>query len=121
MRRGPRRRGDSAPPPLAAGERHRGAPPQVGDRELGEQSIEHGLAQIGRRLRNFEDGADILLDSEAAKYRGLLRQITDAEPGAPIHWKIGDVTAVEADRPGVGGYQTGDDVKTGRFSRAVGA
>ena len=79
------------------------------------------LAQIGRRLGNFEDRADVLFDSEAAKYRGFLRQITDAEPGAPVHRQIGDVTAVEADRPGVGGDQTGDDVKAGGLSRAVGA
>src|ERR1700720_5040667 len=119
--RGPRPRGDFAAPPPAPGERHRWRPPQMGYRELGEQSVEHGLAQIGRRLGNFEDRADVLFDSEAAKYRGLLREITDAKPGAPVHRKIGDVTAVQADRTGVGGNQTGDDVKAGGLSRAVGA
>ena len=68
MRLGRKRPGDFASPPLAAGQRHRRRPPQMGDRELGEQSIEHGLAQIGRRLGNFEDRADVLFDSEAAKY-----------------------------------------------------
>ena len=119
MRLGRQRPGDLASPALAAGQRHRRRPPQMGDRELGQQCIEHRLAQIRRRLGDLEDRADVLLDGEAAKYRGLLRQIADAEPGAAIHRKIGDVAPVEADRPGIGGNQTGDDVKAGGLSRAV--
>ena len=42
-------------------------------------------------LRGFDDlehRADILLDGEAAKDRGFLRQIADAEPRALIHRQL---------------------------------
>jgi hypothetical protein len=91
----------------------------MSDREFGEQPVEHGLAQIRRRFGNFEDRADVLFDGKAAEYRRLLRQITDAEPGAAIHRKLGDIAPIEADRPGIGSNQTGDDVETGRLSSTV--
>ena len=52
-----------------------------------------------RGFDDFEHRADILFDREAAKDRGFLRQIADAEPGALIHRQLGDVVAVELDAP----------------------
>src|SRR5262249_41825305 len=55
----------------------------------------------------------------AAEDRGLLRQIADAEPGAPIHRQLGDVGAVEIDLADIGRDQAGDDVEAGGLAGAV--
>src|SRR5712691_363833 len=89
------------------------------DRELGHQRIEHRLAQIRCRLRNLEYCTDVLLDSETAKYRSLLREVADAESRPPVHRKIRDVAPIQADHPGIGGNEPGYDVEARRFSRAV--
>ena len=120
MRLGRQRPGDLAASALAAGKRHRRRPPQMRDRELGHQRIEHRLAHFRRGLGDLENRADILLDGKPAKDRGLLRQIADAEASAAIHRQIGDVAPIEADNPGIGGDQPGDDVKAGRLAGAVG-
>ena len=116
---GGERAGDLAAPALAARERHRRGAAQMGDRKLGQQRRQHLLAQIRRRLHNLEDRADVLLDREAAKDRRFLRQIADAEAGAPVHRQIGDVTPVEHDHAGIGRDQPGDDVKARRLAGPV--
>ena len=47
----------------------------------------------------LQHGANVFLDREAAEDRALLRQISDAQPGPPIHGQMGDIRAIEADRP----------------------
>src|SRR5882762_890067 len=44
-----------------------GGAPQMRDRELAEERIEHRLALLRLRLDDLENGADILLDREAAE------------------------------------------------------
>ena len=67
------------------------------DIELLQQAVEFGFAAPPVRLDHFQHGADILLHVQAAKDRGFLRQVTDAEPGALVHRQGGDVVTVELD------------------------
>ncbi len=90
------RPGDLAAPALAARQRDRGRLAQAGDVELLEQRVELALALLAARLDDFEHGADVVLDVEAAEDRGLLRQVADAEPRAAVHRQAGDVVPVEA-------------------------
>src|SRR5688572_20670304 len=89
------------------------------DRELGEEILEPRLARVLQRLDHLEDGADVLLDREAAEDRGLLRKVADAEPRAAIHRQLRDVVPVEADRSDVGRDEAGDHVEAGRLAGAV--
>ncbi len=70
---------------------------QARDVELFEQRVELALARRAVRLDHFEHGANIVLNIEAAKNRGFLRQIADAEPRALIHRQRRHVVAVEFD------------------------
>ena len=70
-------------------------------------------------LDHFEHGADVLLDGQAAKDRGFLRQIADAEPRAPVHRQPRDVVAVELDAAAVGLDQPGDHVEHRGLAGAV--
>ena len=72
-----------------------------------------------RGLDHLEHGADILLDGEAAKDRGFLRQIADAEPRALIHRQLGDVVAIEFDGAAIGLDQAGDHVEHRGLAGAV--
>src|SRR3546814_3838688 len=62
-------------------------------------------------LGEFEHRADILLDRHAAKDRGLLGQIAEAEDRAAIHRQSRDVGAVEHDAPRVGLHQSHDRIE----------
>src|SRR5207247_10310248 len=86
---------------------------------LGHQRVKHRLAQIRRRLGDLQNSPNILLDGEPAKDRSFLRQVADAETGAAIHRKIGDITAVQAHYSGIGADEPGYYIKTGRHSCAV--
>ena len=70
-------------------------------------------------LHDLEHGPDVVLDREAAKDRGFLRQIADAEARAPVHRHLRDVVAVEFDPAGVDRDEAGDHVEAGRLARAV--
>ena len=70
---------------------------------------------------NFQDSADVVLDAEASKDRGLLRQIADAQTSAPIHGQRRDIVAVELDGTGVWPDEPGDHVENGGLPSAVGA
>src|ERR1700722_6907511 len=107
------------PAALAPRQRDRRRLAQAGDVEFLEQRVEIVLAPLGVGLDHFEHGADVLLDTETAKDRGLLRQIADAEPGALIHRQLGDVAAVEFDAALVGFDQAGGHVEHGGLAGAV--
>jgi hypothetical protein len=66
------------------------------DVELLQQLVEPPLALGSGLLGDLEDGADVVLDRKAPEDRGLLRQIADAEPRAPVHGQRGDVVAVDS-------------------------
>ena len=68
----------------------------------------------------LEHGAHVFFNREFAKYRGLLRQVAQAEPGAAVNWHALDRLAVDADLPGVGAHQADDHVKRSGFAGAVG-
>ncbi len=107
-------------PPLAAGERDGGRTAHAIDVELVEQRVEIVLALLRVGLDHLEHGANIVLDIHAAEDRGLLRQVADAEPRAPIHGKLGHVVAVELDAAGVDADQPGDHVEHRGLAGAVG-
>src|SRR6185436_3953365 len=110
---------DLNPAPLAAGKRRGRSFPQMGDCELLEQGFEIAFAALACRLDQFEHGANVLLDGQAAENGGFLRQITDAQPGPPIHRQIGYVLAVKQDGSRIRRDQADDDVEAGCFARAV--
>ncbi len=71
------------------------------------------------RLDDFEHGADVVLHVQAAKDRGFLRQVADAEARAPVHRQMRDVVAVEADDAAIGRNQPGDHVEDRGLAGAV--
>src|SRR5690242_10320135 len=79
------RASDLDPAPLAAGQGDRWRPAQMSDRELAEQLVQAAFAAVAITLDDLEHGADVLLDRQAAKDRGLLRQVADAETRPAIH------------------------------------
>src|SRR6185369_9566536 len=104
---------------LAARERDRRRFAQPRDVEFIEQRIEFGLALLATGLDHLEHGANILLHREAAKDRGFLRQIADAESRALIHRQLGDVVAVQFDGATIRLDQASDHVEHGGLAGAV--
>src|SRR5439155_20389281 len=104
---------------LAAGQRDRGRFAQARDVELIEQRVEFGFALLAVGLDDLEHGANILFHGEAAKNRGFLRQVADAEPRALIHRQPGHVRAVEFDGAAVRLDQSGDHVEHRGLAGAV--
>src|SRR5262245_25933862 len=113
------RASDLHPAALAARERDRRRLAVAGDLELLQQRVEVGLAAAAVRLHHFEHGADVVLDIEAAKDRGLLRQVADAEARPLVHGQMGDVVAIELDLAAVGLDQPGDHVEGRGLAGAV--
>src|SRR5207244_5860859 len=89
--------------------------------DLTEQRLEFGLAPSAVRLHDFEHGANVLFDVEAAKDRGFLRQVADAQPCPLIHRKVGHVAAVEFNLAAISLDQASDRIERGGLSRSVGA
>src|SRR5882724_10708152 len=119
IRTGGQRAGDLDAPPFAARESDRRRLAQPRDVEFVEQRIELGLALFSGGFDDFEHRADILFDREAAKDRGLLRQIANPQPRALIHRELGDVVAVEFDGAAIRLDQAGDHVEHGGLAGAV--
>ena len=95
--------GDLGAPPLAARQRQRVDVGEMGDAEFVEQRVEPARrARLRERTCCFEHGEDVALDAQAAKDRGLLRQIADAEPAALEQRQPRDGVAVEPDLALVG-------------------
>lgn len=72
-------------------------------------------------LHQLQHGADILRDSQTAKNRCLLRQITQPHDCAPIEGKMGDVRAVKHHPAGIGFHQAEHAVEGCRLARAIGS
>ena len=70
-------------------------------------------------LHEFDNGAQILLDSKAAEDRRLLRQVADAKARTLIHGQARHVMAIDGDRASVDGDEARDHVEAGRFAGAV--
>src|SRR5215813_14407786 len=84
------RPGDLDPPPLTARKRNRWCLAQPREAEFSQQRVEIGLAPAPIGLDYFQHGADILFDVQAAKDRGFLRQVADAQPGTLVHRQARD-------------------------------
>ena len=54
--------------------------------ELRQQLIDDRFAALGLAFHQLDDGAQIVFDIESAEDRSLLRQITNAQTRAAIHW-----------------------------------
>src|SRR4051812_43989495 len=89
--------------------------------EFVKEVFEANVAFRAGELAGFEDGEDVLFDSEFAEDGGFLREITNAEARALVHGERGDVAILEFDGAAVWGDDTDDHVKCGGFARAVGA
>jgi hypothetical protein len=82
-------------------------------------SSSSALALLAAGLDHFEHGADVLLDGEAAKDRGFLRQVADTEPRALIHRQLRHIMAVELDRAAIRLDQASDHVEHRGLAGAV--
>ena len=89
--------------------------------EFVKQRVEVVLALLAALLDHLEHRAYVLFDRQPAEYRGFLRQVADAEPGATVHWHRCHVEAVDLDRALVHGDQPGHHVEAGRLASAVGS
>ena len=82
-------------------------------RDPGAGLVDH-LVVLGFGHAFFDVAADVLPRVEP----GLLREVADAAPRPLVHRQVGDVVAVERDRPAVGGLRTdGLERRAGRPSR----
>ena len=112
---------------LAAGQCRRRRVAQMLDAQFVQQAVGALLnIRLAERFARgvalqLEYGAHIFFDREFAKYRGLLRQVTQAEPGAAVNRHALDSLSVDADLPGVSAHQADDHVKRSGFAGAVGA
>src|SRR4051812_9619143 len=79
-----------AAPPLPARQGNGGALAEPRDVELIEERVELPLPLFAIGLDHLENGADVVLDVEAAENRGLLRQVADPEAGPPGQWQAAD-------------------------------
>ena len=113
----------------AISQRRRSPPDSAIDGDLRSRAMSNSSRSCSSRcsrlravaLVDFEHGADVVLDVEAAEDRGLLRQIADAEPRALVHRQRRHVMAVERDDALVGLHQAGDHVEHRGLAGAVGA
>jgi hypothetical protein len=109
-------------PPKAPG----GRVAQLLDRQLAQKAAQQLLDQLlleGLALRvelQLEHGADVLLDGQLAEDRGFLRQVRQAQAGAPVDRHPLDALALDRDLAGVGAHQSDDHVEAGRLAGAVG-
>ena len=87
--------------------------------EFVEQLLQSGGAGVSIGLGDLEHRQDVLLDRHAAKDRGFLRQIAEAQDRAAIHRQAGNLRAVEVDPPAVGLHQPHDRIETGGLARPV--
>jgi hypothetical protein len=67
----------------------------------------------------LQNGQDVLLHRQLAKYRGFLRQVTDPAPGALVHRQRGHIAARKADRAGIGPDQAHHHVEAGRLPSPI--
>ena len=91
--------------------------------QLGQAAFDLGARQraaVGAVLQ-LQHGAHVLGHRQLAEDRGLLWQVGQAEPRAPVDRHGVDALAVDADLAGVGAHQTDDHVEGRGFARAVGA
>src|SRR5690606_15151765 len=86
---------------------------------LVEQRIEFPFALLPVWLNHFQNRPDVVFHRQAAKDRGLLRQIADPETGTTIHRQTGDVEAIEPDGAVIGLYQAGDHIEACGLAGAV--
>src|SRR5690606_19767380 len=65
------------------------------------------------------DREDVVLDAQLAEYRGLLREIAEAEAGPVVHRQVGEVAVIEQDSSAVAADQADQHVEGGRLAGAV--
>ena len=70
---------------------------------------------------NVKNAQDIVADTQAPEYGWFLGQITDAQFGPLVHWRIGNVLIIDEDAALVAWNQPHHHVKQGRLAGTVGA
>ena len=93
----------------------------MSDVELLKQSVEAMLLLRLGELRRLKDRGDVLRDGELAKDGRLLREVADAERGAPVHGIIRDADVGEIDVAVRGLLKPHDHIERRRLARAVGS
>ena len=113
--------------PLATRQRGRGRIAQVVHVQVFEQGIQPlfnggGLERFSRVVQlQFQHGAHVVGHRELAKNGRFLRQVAQAQAGAPVNGLALDGLAVQQNLARVGPQQAHDHVERRGFARAVGA
>src|SRR5688572_12888065 len=94
---------------LATREAHSERIANVADVQLFEQLFELRLPSRSVEVRPcLKDSADVVRHAQLPKYRGLLRQVSEAELGAPMHGKSRDVAPRQVDTAFVAAHEADD-------------
>jgi len=93
----------------------------MADGKFRQQRFQNRVPSFPGTFHNFQHGANIGLDRQAAKDRSFLGKIADAEARPPVHGQVGNILAVKMNRAVIAGDQPGDQIKAGGFAGAVGA
>src|SRR5579859_5061175 len=107
--------------PFAARQADRGAVAQMRDVQVMQQGIELGIDIVLFQLAQFQNGANIFRDGELPEDRGFLRQVGQAQSGAPVDWRVREGLLVEEQITPVERHQSDHHVEAGGFAGAVGS
>src|SRR5688572_16818658 len=92
----------------------------VADVQLFEELLE--LRLPGRAVEvppRLKDSADVVRHAQLPEYRRFLRQVAQAELGAPVHGEPRDVTPRQVDAALVAAYEADDHVERRRLAGAI--
>src|SRR5882724_5631525 len=81
--------------------------------------MDAGFSLAAWKVERFDDGENVLLDSEFSKDGRLLWQVANSEAGALVHALFGRIAAVDEHLTFRRGHQADDHVEGSGFSRAV--
>jgi hypothetical protein len=74
---------------------------------------------FGQFLAKLQNSQEIFFNSQLAEHRGFLRQITQAQAGAFVHWQVGDLTAVQENVASVQLPQAHNQAESGSLARPI--
>ena len=112
--------GDFDPAPFTAGQADSRRVAHVADMQFLEQFLQVRLAVSPSQVAShLEDGLNVLGDRHAAKNRGFLRQIPEAEAGTAMNRKACNIAAVQLDRAAIAADQSDDHIERSRLSGSV--
>ena len=89
--------------------------------QLGNELLQPLVLLLGGGIGHLQHQANVVLHTQRAEHRGLLRQVANAQLRPLVHGQRGDVHIVEKHPALVGGDQACGHVECGGLAGAVGA